>query len=91
MDAITKIGVVCDIISAWQTVDNGLTHQTSKTRPKYRTHWQAYTRKFRQNTYLSDAFKLEHQIIITAFAAQVWSGHYCRGTQIKVPSVAEAL
>eukprot|EP00957_Ditylum_brightwellii_P034288 2600456-Ditylum_brightwellii.AAC.1 len=91
MDSTTKAGIGCDILSAWQAVDNWVTHQTSKTRQKYWSHWQAYTRKFGCNAYLSDTTKLEQQIIITAFAAWVRSGHYSRGTQVKVPSVAEAL
>eukprot|EP00957_Ditylum_brightwellii_P067336 5110592-Ditylum_brightwellii.AAC.2 len=91
MDATTKACIVCDIMSVWQAVDNGVTHQTSKKRQKYWSHWQAYTRKFGQNVYLSDATNLEQQIIITAFAAQVQSGHCSRGTQVKVSSVAEAL
>eukprot|EP00957_Ditylum_brightwellii_P086599 6589283-Ditylum_brightwellii.AAC.1 len=69
MDSTTKAGIVCDILSVWQAVNTGVTHQTSKTRQKYQSHWQVYTRKFECNAYLSDTTKLEQQIISTAFVA----------------------
>eukprot|EP00957_Ditylum_brightwellii_P087445 6656254-Ditylum_brightwellii.AAC.1 len=32
MDSTTKAGILHDILYMWQAVDNGVTHQTSKTR-----------------------------------------------------------
>eukprot|EP00957_Ditylum_brightwellii_P031124 2358180-Ditylum_brightwellii.AAC.1 len=32
MDSTTKAGITRDILSAWRAMDNGVTHQTSKTR-----------------------------------------------------------
>eukprot|EP00957_Ditylum_brightwellii_P176540 13445364-Ditylum_brightwellii.AAC.1 len=38
-----------------------------------------------------DTTKLEQQIIITTFAAWVWTGYYGRGAQVKVSTISEAL
>eukprot|EP00957_Ditylum_brightwellii_P034212 2593288-Ditylum_brightwellii.AAC.1 len=81
VDPITKACLTCDILHAWQAVDNGVTGQTSKNWLKYWIQWKNYTRNFGRNAYLMDTNKIEQQIIITTFAAWIRIGYYSRGAQ----------
>ena len=76
---------------AWGAIDNGVTAQTAKTRQKYWHHWKTYVGQWKQDCFLENNTEIERGIILTAFAARVRSGFYGRGTQVKVPTVQEAL
>ena len=62
-----------------------------KTRLKYWSHWIQYTGAFLQDKFLKDCTTRQRNIIVTAFAARVRTGHYGRGHEIKVKSVKDAL
>eukprot|EP00957_Ditylum_brightwellii_P078564 5973501-Ditylum_brightwellii.AAC.1 len=91
VDPINKAHLVHEILCAWRTVDNGAVGQTSKICIKYWEHWKHYTAQYNRNAYLSNTTKLEQHVITTAFAVQVRTGYYQKGTQIKVPSICEAM
>ena len=76
---------------AWEAIDNGVVDENNRSRKKYWKHWQAYTKHFNCNPYLSECTSTEHTIIITAFAARVRTGHYGKGNTVRVPSVTQAL
>ena len=63
----------------------------TRTRLKYWTHWVKYTGAFLQDPFLEHCNTQQCNIIITAFAAQVRTGYYGLGRQIKAKGVADAL
>jgi hypothetical protein len=65
--------------------------QATRTRQKYWKHWVEYTKAFNQDPLLNNLDELQKLVILTAFAARVRSGYFGRGTQVRVPSVTEAL
>jgi hypothetical protein len=80
-----------DIVSAWQAIDNGVVDQATRTRQKYWNHWVDYTSEFQQDPILEHLSELQQLVILTAFAARVRTGHYGRGSQVRVSTVSEAL
>jgi hypothetical protein len=87
----TKIVLSRDILSAWRAIDNGVVDQATRTRQKYWKHWIQYTTEFKQDPLLDRLNNLQKLVILTAFAARVRSGHFGRGSQVRVPTVTEAL
>jgi hypothetical protein len=80
-----------DIMSAWNAIENGVVDQTTKRREKYWAHWCEYTAAFNHEPYLRQANNMQKNIIITAFAARVRSGHYGQKHRVTVQTVANAL
>jgi hypothetical protein len=78
-------------MSAWSAINNGVVDAATKTRQKYWTHWSNYTKSFGQNPLLDGLSDMHKLVIITAFAARVRTGHFGRGDQVRVSSIAEAL
>jgi hypothetical protein len=64
---------------------------TTRTREKYWQHWLGYTTSIKIDPLLSKTDPLIRDLVLTAFAARVRSGHYGRGNQIRVQGVADAL
>ena len=86
-----KTELTRDVLRAWRAIDNGVTAKTAQSRTKYWRQWQSYATAWGKNAFLSDAAPIEKGIILTAFAARVRTGFYGRGSQVRVPSVSEAL
>ena len=80
-----------DILSAWQTIGNGVVDENSRTRIKYWNHWITYTGRFNKDKFLEGCTTQQQNIIVTAFAARVRTGYYGLGNQVKAKSVADAL
>eukprot|EP00957_Ditylum_brightwellii_P092649 7054843-Ditylum_brightwellii.AAC.1 len=68
-----KADLMSDIVSAWRAINNGTTLVTTKTQKKYWQHWKQYARTWNKDPFLDDASELEQGIILTAFAARVWT------------------
>ena len=80
-----------DIITAWQTIDNGVVEQNNRERQKYWNHWTTYTKHYNKHPFLTDCSEAETVIIITAFAARVRTGIYGRHNIVKVQTLKKAL
>jgi hypothetical protein len=63
----------------------------TKSRQKYWSHWVDYTAAFQQSPLLENLTDMQKLVILTAFAARVRTGYFGRGSQVRVPSVTEAL
>ena len=86
-----QIHLTRDIVAAWEAISNGVVDENNRARQKYWSHWSEYCSAFNQEPYLSGCSPLKQNIIITAFAARVRTGHYGRGRRVKVQTVAHAL
>ena len=86
-----KIGISHDLLLAWRAIADGTTAQTTKTREKYWKHWTEYCHKCKVAPYLTGLSKAEQATILIAFAAQVRTGAYSLGNQVRVQSVSDAL
>jgi len=86
-----KNGIVCDFLLAWNTIANGVTAQTAKTREKDWQHWSGYCHNFRLDLFLQRQTACEKAVILTGFAARVRTGAYGNGNQVNVQTVANAL
>ena len=64
---------------------------TTRTREKYWKHWCSYTKSVNIDPLLSTTDPLIRDLVLTAFAARVRSGHYGRGNKIRVQGVTDAL
>jgi hypothetical protein len=86
-----QIHLTRDIVAAWEAISNGVVDENNRAREKYWSYWTEYCAAFNQEPYLSGCSCLKQNIIITAFAARVRTGHYGRGHRVKVQTVANAL
>ena len=76
---------------AWERIDSGVVAATAKSRIRYWNKWQSYASLFRIDPFLQNVPPLERDIVVTAFAARVRSGHYGRGKQVSTGEVRTAL
>ena len=85
-------GFLRDCLSAWGAATNGFTPKTHAAREKYWRHWLQYTTTTGINPFLDKSVPpMEPDIIAGAFAAQVRTGSYGGGNQIKVSGVTDVL
>ena len=94
MDGIalsTKIDFTRDVISPGHAIDLGVVEKTTRAREKYWTHWSCYSKNVSIDPLLERTDPLIRDVVITAFAARVWSGYYGRGREIQVSGVTEAI
>ena len=81
-----------DCLSAWESDSNGVTAKTNADRQKYWIHWEQYASTTKIDPFLKKSVPpLERDIIAGTFAAQVRTGRYRIGNQIKVSGVSNAL
>ena len=85
------MGVASDCIAAWRAASTGVVAKTAQTREKYWKHWARYASVCGVDPFLQDVPPIEQDIIVTAFAARVRTGHYGRGLPITVSGVTSAL
>jgi hypothetical protein len=78
-------------MSSWKAITNGVVAKTTSDRQKYWRHWCSYTALFRFDPFLSNASSTDKDQIICAFGANVRTGAYGRGAQVKVQTVTDAL
>ena len=86
-----KLELTRDILSTWEGIANGVVDKNHKTREKYWACWTRYTQAFRKHPHLTDCSATQQIIIITAFAARVWTGYYGLGNRVRVKTVAGTL
>jgi hypothetical protein len=86
-----KADLMCDIMSAWRAIANGVVAKNTSTQEKYWAHWENYCTAFQCHPHLINCNNTEKIIIITAYAARVRTGHYGNKRQVKVLSVQDAL
>ena len=65
--------------------------KTTRAREKYWLHWSRYAKSVGIDPLLENTDPLIRDIVLTAFAARVRTGHYGRGNEIRVSGVTEAL
>ena len=87
----TKVNFTRDVIAAGHAIDSGVVAQTTRTREKYWRHWCRYAAAIEINPLLQETDPLIRDVVLTAFAARVRTGHYGRGRQITVQGVTDAL
>jgi hypothetical protein len=78
-----------DIMSAWQTIVNGVVVANSKKREKYWNYWEQYCTAFNKHPHLTDCSPTQQILILTAFTARVQTGYYGKGETVKVQSVQD--
>jgi hypothetical protein len=86
-----KISFTRDVIAAGRAIDAGVVEATTRTREKYWRHWCRYTSSIEVDPLLRSTDPLIRDVVITAFAARVRTGHYGRGSQIRFQGVTDAL
>ena len=91
VQAKPKIDVACDPLIVWQGIGNEITVQTSKARVKYWNTWTSYYEECNVGPYLDTITPCESTIILASFAAQVITGDYGNGSQVRVQTVTQAL
>jgi hypothetical protein len=85
------VDVANNCLSAWKAIASGVIVKTSKDRQKYWKHWCTFASICKIDPFLQNMPPIEHDIIVTAFAAWVRTGMYGKGVQIKVQGVTDAL
>ena len=85
------MGIASDILLAWNTIRDGVTHKTSRERTKYWKHWINFCRDINIDPTLQTTSKLSTIIATTAFGTRVRSGAYGLGQQVKAGTVSTAL
>jgi len=87
-----KFGFVSDFLFVWwRTIADGVTHQTTRDRHNHWKYWCAYSIQCTSDPYLRQLSKCKSAVLLTGFAARVWTGTYGNGNQVKVQSVMTAL
>ena len=86
-----RVSVAGNILSSWKAITNGVVAKTTSDRQKYWRHWCRYTALFKYDPFLSTAPPTDKDCIICAFGANVRTGVYGRGAQVKVQTVTDAL
>ena len=83
-----QFNATSDVLSAWRAIDYGVTVVTAKNREKYWIAWRKYANMWKIDPFFQAVNEHEATIVVSAFAARVWTGHYGHGLQVRVPTVA---
>ena len=86
-----KVSITCDLVLAWISIAYRVTVKNSMNRDKYWSNWSDYYKEYGTEPYLHSVNPCEQSIILTAFAARVYTGAYGQGYQVRVQSVTGAL
>ncbi len=81
----------CDFCLADEAFHTGRLEATSHSRKKYWDHWQAYTAPMGVDPYLQGTQFSKQIRLLSGFAAQVRTGFYGQGNQVKNCTVSTAL
>ena len=86
-----KAHVARDILAAWRAIDDGVVAQTTQTRLRYWEAWETYAHTCGIDPMLQETSPVQRDVVVTAFAARVRTGHFGRKKTVKTGSVSDAI
>ena len=86
-----KTDIACDLLLVWRGIANGITVQNAKAGEKYWKAWTGYCNECNAEPYLECLSCCEQGVLLIGFAAQVRTGAYGHGDQVRIQMVTQAL